>query len=134
MEVMRFWIRLAAAFAVMCLSALVSAPGPQAISVAERHKLTDPTLLSVEEREHSEATLTDASQLYRICHSRPQRVIPTHGPKTERTPNHTTAMTRHHIVKPLFSFYDGRCRQETAPFRASSQCAYYIIALRRIIR
>ena len=94
MEVMRFWIRLAAAFAVMWLSALASAPGPQAMSVAERHKLTDPTLLSVEEREHSEATLTDASQLYRICHSRPQRVIPTHGPKTERTPNRRRSQSR----------------------------------------
>ena len=80
-----------------------------------------------------EATLTDASTLYRVCSSRPQRLIPSHGSKTERTV-HPSGCVRRHIVKPLQSVYDSRRRLETAPFCLSASCLYYVIALRHIIR
>ena len=87
------------------------------------------------QQHHHEATLTDASQLYRVCSSRPQRILPSQGSRTERTitPFGNLAL-RQHIVKHLYTYYDSRCRQETAPFCMSASRDYYVIALRRIIR
>ena len=85
--------------------------------------------------QHLTATLTDASQLYRVCSSRPQRILSSQGSKTERsiTPFGSFAK-RQHIVKRLNSYYDSRCRKESAPFCMSASCDYYVIALRHIIR
>ena len=87
------------------------------------------------QQHHHEATLTDASQIYRVCSSRPQRILPSQGSKTGRTitPFGNLAL-RQHIVKHLYTYYDSRCRQETAPFCMSASCDYYVIALRHIIR
>jgi hypothetical protein len=87
------------------------------------------------QQHHHEATLTDASQIYRVCSSRPQRILPSQGSRTERTitPFGNLAL-RQHIVKHLYTYYDSRCRQETAPFCMSASCDYYVIALRHIIR
>ena len=83
---------------------------------------------------HHEATLTDASQTYRICSSRPQRITPSQGSKTERYVTPYSSFTRQHNVKHLYSFYDSRQRHETAPFCLSVSRDYYVIALRHIIR
>ena len=82
---------------------------------------------------HHEATLTDATNLYRVCTSRPQRVLPTHGSNSERTvsPCH---LSRRRIVEPLKFRHDGRRRLESAPFCRSASCDYYVYALRHIIR
>ena len=87
------------------------------------------------QQHHHEATLTDASQLYRVCSSRPQRILPSQGSKTERTitPFGNFAL-RQHIVNHFNSYYDSRSRQETAPFCMSASRDYYVIALRHIIR
>jgi hypothetical protein len=87
------------------------------------------------QQHHHEATLTDASQIYRVCSSRPQRILPSQGSRTERTitPFGNLAL-RQHIIKHLYTYYDSRCRQETAPFCMSASCDYYVIALRHIIR
>ena len=86
-----------------------------------------------QDNRHHEATLTDATSLYRVCSSRPQRLLPTQGSKTERTTN-PCSFVRNHIVKPLQFLHDSRRRQETAPFCLSASCLYYVIALRHIIR
>ena len=88
-----------------------------------------------QQQHHHEATLTDASQLYRVCSSRPQRILPSQVSKTERTitPFGNFAL-RQHIVKHFNSYYDSKCRQEMAPFRMSASRDYYVIALRHIIR
>jgi hypothetical protein len=96
---------------------------------------TESTVMVPLQKHHHEATLTDATQLYRVCSSRPQRILPSQGSKTERTitPFSNFAL-RQHIVKHFNSYYDGRCRKETAPFCMSASCDYYVIALRHIIR
>ena len=87
------------------------------------------------QQHHHEATLTDASQLYRVCSSRPQRILPSQGSKTERTITlFGNFALRQHIVKHFNSYYDSRSRQETAPFCMSASRDYYVIALRHIIR
>ena len=50
-------------------------------------QLSVETLVGSQKRFHHEATLTDATSLYRVCSSRPQRILPTHVSKTERTVN-----------------------------------------------
>ncbi|MBR1389641.1 MAG: hypothetical protein IJ569_08485 [Prevotella sp.] len=91
------------------------------------------TVMSPQKHQHHEATLTDATSLYRVCSSRPQRLLPTQGSKTERTAN-PCGFVRRHIVKPLQFLHDSRRRLETAPFSLSVSCHYYVIALRHIIR
>ena len=93
----------------------------------------EPLVTSAQDTHHREATLSDASTLYRVCSSRPQRLLPTHEPKTERNANPSGLVCRY-IVKPLQLFYDSRLRLETAPFCMSASRDYYVIALRRIIR
>ena len=86
-----------------------------------------------QDNRHHEATLTDAASLYRVCSSRPQRIVPSHGSKTERNYS-PCGFARHQFVKPLNTLYDTRRRLETAPFCLSASCHYYVIALRHIIR
>lgn len=89
--------------------------------------------LSTQNRHVPEATLTDAAQLYRICSSRPQRIVPTHGSGGERIPGSSGSLARRYNVQHLQSYHDGRCRQETAPFCMSASRLYYVIALRHIL-
>lgn len=90
-------------------------------------------LMTPHEPLHQEAVLTDATSLYRVCSSRPQRLLPTYGSKTERAVN-PCSFVRSHIVKSVQFLHDSRRRQETAPFCLSASCLYYVIALRHIIR
>ncbi len=104
---------------------------------AERQKAQDlqsvETFMSPQKHHHLEATLTDATSLYRICSSRPQRILPTQGAKNERTAN-PFGFFRRNIVKPIHFLHDSRRRLETAPFCLSASCHYYVIALRHILR
>ena len=92
------------------------------------------TVTTPQDSHHHEATLTDATNLYRVCSSRPQRLLPTQGSKTERTTSTMGGFVRRHHVKPLQFLHDSRRRLETAPFPLSASCRYYVIALRHNIR
>ncbi|MBP5386671.1 MAG: hypothetical protein J6Y97_04700 [Prevotella sp.] len=105
------------------------------VSSQSLQKHTESSVIIPQRHQPHEATLTDASQLYRVCSSRPQRILPPQGPKTERTITpFDNFVQRQHIVKHLYSHYDSRCRKEAAPFCMSASCDYYVIALRHIIR
>ena len=127
--------RILAVLCAVCLTVLLNWQGHVDVTGEELCQHRESSVLAPQRQHHQEATLTDASQLYRICSSRPQRILPTQGSKTERsvTPFGSLAMRQHH-VKPLKSYYDSRCRLETAPFCLSASSDYYVIALRRIIR
>ena len=128
-------VRILVAFCAVCLTVLLNWQDNGQLSVEKPYQHRESSVLTPWHQHHQEATLTDASQLYRICSSRPQRILPTQGSKTERTftPFGSLAI-RHDVVKPLYSNYDSRCRLETAPFSMSASCDYYVIALRHIIR
>lgn len=79
------------------------------------------------------AVLTDARGLYRVCNTRPQRVLPHYGSSHERGAGRTV-LALHQTVKPFQSPYDGRCRRESAPFCSAASCRYYVYALRHILR
>ena len=63
------------------------------------------------------AVLSDARQLYRICTTRPQRVLPTQGSQQQRTSGKASCAVRTIFHQSFHRFYDGRYRTETAPFR-----------------
>jgi len=127
--------RILTALCAVWLTVLLNWQNRNDATAEVNYQYRESSVLTPQHQHHQEATLTDASQIYRICSSRPQRVLPTQGSKTERTvtPFGNIAL-RQHIVKPLYSYYDSRCRLETAPFCLSASCDYYVIALRHIIR
>ena len=127
------WL-LTALFAV-CLTVLLNWQEQGVVSSQGYIERAESSVLTPQRQQPHEATLTDASQLYRVCSSRPQRILSSQGSKTERTitPFGSFAQ-RQRIVKHLYSHYDSRCRKETAPFSMSASCDYYVIALRHIIR
>ena len=127
------WL-LTAVFAV-CLSVLMNRQEDNIVSLQSLPEPAGSAVMAPQRQQPHEAMLKDASQLYRICSSRPQRILSTQGSKTERTITpFDNFVQRHHIVKHLYSHYDSRCRKETAPFCMSASCDYYVIALRHIIR
>ena len=127
--------RILTALCAVCLTVLLNWQNRDDASVERPCQHRESSVLIPQQRHHQEATLTDASQIYRICSSRPQRILPTQVSKTERTTKPFGSLAvRQHNVKPLYSYYDSRCRLETAPFCMSASCDYYVIALRRIIR
>lgn len=127
-----FLMRMLTALCAVCLAVLVNWQG-EAVTRAEGLRQQSASVVVPKHQHHQEAILTDALQLYRICSSRPQRVISSQGSRTENTPFGWFARLKHH-VKPLYSFYDSRSRGETAPFCMSASCEYYVIALRHILR
>ena len=92
------------------------------------------SIIIPQDQRHHEATLTDATNLYRICNTRPQRIMPTYGSKSERCVSQFRLLMQRHIVKPLNLLHDSRRRLETAPFCLSASCHYYVLALRHILR
>ena len=127
--------RIVMVICAVCLTVLLNWQNRCGTTAEGTYQHHESSVLTPQHQHHQEATLTDASQIYRICSSRPQRILPTQGAKTERTFTPFGGLAiRHHNVKPLYSYYDSRCRLETAPFCLSASCDYYVIALRHIIR
>ena len=133
-QMLRIMPRLMAALSALLLTVLLNWQGEDSVPQQEATRQPHTAVVTPQKQHHREATLTDASQLYRICSSRPQRINPTQGGKTNRTTNMCGGVVRRHIVKPFKSFHDSRCRLETAPFCLSASRDYYVIALRHIIR
>ena len=122
------------ALCAVCLTVVINWQELSVVPKQNHSEHTESSVMSPLRQQHHEATLTDATQLYRICSSRPQRILPTQGSRNERTLTPTFSFVRQHIVKPLHSYFDSRCRLESAPFCLSASCLYYVIALRHIIR
>ena len=77
--------RILTAFCAVCLTVLLNWQNHNDAAVTESYQHRQSSVLASQHQHQQEATLTDASQIYRICSSRPQRVLPTQGSKTERT-------------------------------------------------
>ena len=135
MKRMRGFICFLTSFFAVFLTVLLNWQEQDVVPSQNSPERAGMAVVSPQRHQHHEAILTDASQLYRVCSSRPQRIQPSQGSKTERniTP-YGRFVQRKHFVKHLCSTYDSRCRKETAPFCMSASCDYYVIALRRIIR
>lgn len=130
----RSFIWVLTALCAVCLAVVTHWQGQDVVPEQKLSDRTESSIRTTQRQLPHEATLADAIQLYRICSSRPQRVLPTQGSRNERTQTPISNLVRRYIVKPLHSYYDSRCRLETAPFRLSASCDYYVFALRHIIR
>ncbi len=122
------------ALCALCLTVLLNRQTQGGPTVAESCQHRESSVVSPQHQQHHEATLTDATLLYRICSSRPQRILPTQGSRNERTLTLSFYTVGQHFFKPLHSYFDSRCRLESAPFCLSASSDYYVIALRHIIR
>ena len=121
------------ALLVAALAVLLNWQGKDVTVFQQGHDRPAASVVIPQDDRHHEATLTDATSLYRVCSSRPQRIVPSHCSKTERNYS-PCGFARYQFVKPLNTLYDTRRRLETAPFCLSASCHYYVIALRHIIR
>ena len=82
-------------------------------------------------RDRATAVLTDAQNIYRICSSRPQRLLPSNGFKQERTSCKQSSSFSHKSIKNRLS-----CKwviRITLPIRTVVSCDYYVFALRRLL-
>ena len=123
-----------AALSAVCLAVIIHGHGLDAVPEQALSEFSDSSVLTSLHNQQHEATLTDASILYRICSSRPHRIQPVQGYKSERSQSSALHLVRRHIVGLLHSYFDSRCRKESAPYCQPSSCDYYVIALRHIIR
>lgn len=128
------FVWLLAALIAVCLTVLMNGQEGEAVAQQDQLHKSGPSVIAPQQQHPHEATLTDATQLYRVCSSRPQRILPTQGARNERTLTPAIRLVRQYILKPLHSYHDSRCRTESAPFSLSASCDYYVIALRHIIR
>lgn len=87
-----------------------------------------------QDRRDNVAVLSNTRGTYRLNNTRPQRLLPTYWPNLGKTQGKHGIRSFHQRSNPFKLHYDGRRRQETAPFCSSASSDYYIIALRRIIR
>ena len=117
-----------AALSAVCLAVIIHGHGLDAVPEQDRSEFSESSVITSQHNQHHEATLTDASILYRICSSRPHRI------QSERSQSSALHLVRRHIDGLLHSYFDSRCRKEAAPYCQPSSCDYYVIALRHIIR
>ena len=87
-----------------------------------------------QDRRDNVAVLSKSRGSYRLCNTRPQRLLPTSFTNFGKTQGKHGIHSFHRRSNPFKLHYDGRRRQETAPFCSAASCDYYVIALRRIIR
>lgn len=88
------------------------------------------------DQRQSDAQLENASELaYRICSSRPQRLLPSGNMHGNQSANRLLS-NRIHLLFTLLSAIDGAMepfRQETAPIHFDVASKYYVICLRRLL-
>ena len=88
------------------------------------------------DQRQSDAQLENASELaYRICSSRPQRLLPSGNMHGNQSASRLLS-NRIHLLFTLLSAIDGAMehfRQETAPIHFDVASKYYVICLRRLL-
>lgn len=117
----------------VCKASAAQAPrsvGQTAESSGERKDRL--TAVVHQQNDNQEATLTDASHLYRICNSRPGRLIPSWNLTFQGEQNKPSFYYNKFYESFLLNFR-GRKRQESAPFHFDVASRYYVICLRHLV-
>ena len=78
-------IRMLTVLCAVCLTVLLNWQSKDDALAGIALQPMESTVMVPLQQHHHEATLTDASQIYRVCSSRPQRILPSQGSKTGRT-------------------------------------------------
>ena len=74
-----------AALSAVCLAVIIHGHGLDAVPEQDRSEFSESSVITSQHNQQHEATLSDASILYRICSSRPHRIEPVQGYKSERS-------------------------------------------------
>lgn len=101
-------------------------------TAAAAQQPTSDRLQKVEHKEdHHEAVFTDASALYRICTTRPYRIVPAWAQPQTSHLGKLPYYLKH--SQTLMLHYGGRARQESAPIHFDVASRYYVICLRHLL-
>lgn len=125
-------VRLLTAFCLFWLSVLAFCQNKEVVFGNEHRQLATSSVVVPDKQPQKEATLSDAMHLYRICSSRPQRVVSKLNPKNEKSFSFCGNCFKHLSVHVPNTF-DCRCLIGKAFFWLSVSRYYYVIALRRIL-
>ena len=79
MRRMLLMIRMLTVLCAVCLTVLLNWQSKDDALAGTPLLPTESTVMIPQQQHHHEAMLTDASQIYRICSSRPQRILPSQG-------------------------------------------------------
>ena len=121
-------IMLMMAMPTNVLAVINSTTDAQGGKQARRDRLTD---ISQKEDQRSVAVFEDTMNTMRICLTRPQRLLPSHGAAPGKT--QVRSMESRRYTTPLCNYQIRSTRQESTPFQSSVSRNYYVIALRHII-
>lgn len=83
-----------------------------------------------DESHHSDAVLTDTTQLLRVCGQRSSRLLPT-AIKIKRPAQRQNILFNHHYLP--FRHYGNRLFGETGAIKPMPQCDYFVFALRHLL-
>ena len=81
--------------------------------------------------EKAAAVFADMSSYYRLCTSRPERIIPVYGGGGSHPASRISFQHKSHSVNLII--LGSRLRHESAPFSIAASCEYYVFALRRLL-
>ncbi len=117
----------------VCKASAAHAPQPMG-QVAEPSGERKDRLAAVVHQQNAdkEGTITDASHLYRICNSRPGRLIPSWNLTFQREQDKPSFYYNKFYESFLLNFR-GRQRMESAPFHFDVASKYYVICLRHLV-
>lgn len=107
------------------------------VSAASNHfskQQTEDCVQKVEHKEnHHDAFLEDASTIaYRVCNSRPQRLIPTGNLYISHALNRLLLNKIQFLSSLFYSAFGGEARTESAPIHFDVAAKYYVICLRHL--
>lgn len=94
--------RIFAALCAVCLTVLLNWQSRYDATANESYQHRESSVLTPQHRHHQEATLTDASQIYRICSSRPQRILPTQAQRRKELPRRLAVLPSGSITSNPF--------------------------------
>lgn len=82
-------------------------------------------------RLQSVAVPADPQSIYRVCSSRPQRVLPSFS--NPRHPVNGRRLLAGKMFHSSLQRQGSRVRMETAPFQSVASCDYYVFALKHLL-
>lgn len=117
----------------VCKASAAHAPRPVGQTAEPSGERKDRLTAVVHQQDdHQEARFTDASNLYRICNSRPGRLIPSWNVFSQERADKPSFYYNKFYESFLLNFR-GRKRQESAPFHFDVASRYYVICLRHLV-
>lgn len=115
---------------VLLLLLAAGCPG-EACAAENQQQKEQLCAISTAHQPSGEAILSDAQSIYRVCSSRPERILPGNGALQHTVVGRAACCNKH--LQTLYALFRGKTRSETAPFSSKASCKYYVFALRHLL-